>query len=260
MDNDQAKQKDKHERFHLEIFSTLMRLPGIELPRHDISQRPDFLFRCGESVVGIEHTEIKRLGSPSLAELKGIHRGIVTRAGQLAAEQGLPPLNVKVCFHNHYYRFERKRELAVQGLLATVKENLDQIMQNATGHSVKINPPAPFVGVSLVYVTPGIVNGKAWLKHHRWEVMEPGSVRTGFIPELQDAITKKNKVAKEYLEKCDRCWLLIVADRTKADQRFEFAPSMQEYIYESEFERTFFMEIAEKFLAELHTENAQQVR
>ena len=63
MGYNQANLKDKHERFHIEVFSTLQRLPGVELPRQDIFQKPDFLFQCGESIVGIEHTEIKELGS-----------------------------------------------------------------------------------------------------------------------------------------------------------------------------------------------------
>jgi len=120
-------------------------------------------------------------------------------------------------------------------------------------NSIKIAPPNPFVGISLVYVTPGTANGKVWLNHHRWEVMEPGFVSIGFIPELQAAINKKNKKKNEYLRRCDRCWLLIVADRTKADQKFEFTPEMQEYVYESEFEKTFFLEIAQKFITELNT-------
>nr|NJM04291.1 hypothetical protein [Desulfobacula sp.] len=260
MVNNQADRKDKHEQFHLEIFSTLQPLPGVELPRKDISQKPDFLFQCGKSVIGIEHTEIKKLGSlpgsPSFAELKGIHRSIVRKAGHLAAKHGLPPLNVKVNF-NPYYRFKLKgNQQAVQGLLGTVKKNLDTIMGMDTGSSIKIDPPNPFVGISLVYVTPGTINGKVWLNNHRWETMEPGVVRIGFIPELQAAITKKNKKHNEYLKGCDKCWLLVVADRTKADQKFEFTPEMKIHIYESEFEKTFFMEIAERFLAELNTKKA----
>lgn len=257
MGNNQENQKDNHERFHLDVFSALQRLPGDELSRQDPFQKPDFLFQCGESIIGIEHTEIKRIrssqGIPSLAQLKGTQRGIVKKAGWLAAEQGLPPLNVKVNFHNYYYRFQQKGGQAVQGLLDTVKKNLDKIMKMETGQSVKIDPPTPFVGISLVYVTPGTVNGQVWLNHHRWEVMEPGFVSIGFTPELQDAITKKNRINIEYLKRCDQCWLLVVADRRKADQKFEFTTEMQEYIYESAFERTFYLEIAQRFLTELNT-------
>lgn len=123
-----------------------------------------------------------------------------------------------------------------------------------TGNSVRIDPSTPFVGISMVYATPGTAYGKIWLTHHRWEVMEPGVVSVGFVPELQRAITKKNQKIQEYLKTCDQCWLLLVADRTKADQKFAFTQEMQDKVYESEFERTLFMEIAERFLMELTTE------
>lgn len=257
MVNHQENRKDNHEQYHLKIFSTLHDLPGDEIPRQDTSQKPDFLYQSNKSIIGIEHTEIKKVRSiqdiPSLAELKGVHRGIVKKAGQLAAEQGLPPLNVQVNFHDHYYRFKQKGDQAVLGLLDTVKKNLDRIMNAESFDSIKIDPPDPFVGISLVHVTPGAANGKVWLNHHRWEVMEAGFVSIGFIPELQAVITKKNKKNKEYLKKCDRCWLLVVADRTKADQKFKFTPEMQEHVYESEFEKIFYLEIAQRFITELNT-------
>lgn len=249
--------KDNHEKFHLWVFSTLLPLPGEELPRKDHSQKPDFRYRYGERIVGIEHTEIKKArsvpGIPSLAQLKGLHRGIVRKAERLASEQGLPPLHVHVLFHNHFYRYQNKGEQAAHGLLDTVLRNLDKIMEMKTGSSVRIDPPSPFVGISMVYATPGTAYGKAWLTDHRWEVMEPGVVSRGFAPELQDAITKKNTKIHEYLNTCDQCWLLIVADRTKADQKFAFTPEMQQCVYESRFERTFFLEIAERFVTELTT-------
>lgn len=257
MVNQQETLKDNHEKFHLWVFSTLHQLPGDELPRQDHSQKPDFRYCCGELVTGIEHTEIKRawsiLGIPSLAQLKGLHRGIVRKAERLAAEQGLPPLHVQVLFHDHFYRYPNKGEQAVHGLLGTILRNLDKVMKMDTGDSVRIDPPSPFVGISMVYATPGTAYGKTWLTHHRWEVMEPGLVSIGFAPELQDVITKKNTKIHEYLNACDQCWLLIVADRTKADQKFAFTPEMQEYVYESAFERTFFLEIAERFVTELTT-------
>ena len=257
MVNNQETLKDNHERFHLWVFSTLQQLPGDELPRQDHSQKPDFRYRCGELITGIEHTEIKRArsvqGISSLAQLKGLHRGIVRKAERLAAEQGLPPLHVQVLFHDHFYRYPNKGEEAVHGLLGTVLSSLDKIMKTETGNSVRIDPPSPFVGISMVYATPGTAYRKIWLTHHRWEVMEPGTVSIGFAPELQATITKKNEKIHEYLKTCDQCWLLVVADRTKADQKFAFTPEMQEYIYESKFEKTFFLEIAERFFTELTT-------
>ena len=52
--------KDRREKFHMEIFSTLHQLPGEELLRQDAGQKPDFLYRTGKLAVGVEHTELKK--------------------------------------------------------------------------------------------------------------------------------------------------------------------------------------------------------
>ena len=255
--NRQGALKDNHERFHLWVFSTLHELPGGELPRQDHSQKPDFRYCNGQVITGIEHTEIKRgrsaSGIPSLAELKGLHRGIVRKAERLATDQGLPPLHVQVLFHDHFYRYPNKGERAVRGLLDAILRNHKRILKMETGNSMRIDPPSPFVGISMLLATPGTAYGKTWLANHRWEVMEPGLVTMGFAHELQDAITTKNGKIDEYLKACDHCCLLVVADRTKADQKFHFTPEMQENVYESTFERTFYLEIAGRFLTELKT-------
>lgn len=257
MANDQGAMKDNREKFHLWVFSTLHQLPGDELPRQNPIQKPDFRYQCGKSIIGIEHTEIKRTksarGIPSLAQLKGIQREIVKKAERLAAQQGLPPLNVQVLFHDHFYRYPNKGEKAVQGLLTTVLRNIDKVLKAETGNSIKIDAPDPFVGISMVYAKSGRAFGKVWLTDHRWEVMEPGTVSTAFVPELQNRITKKNQKIHDYLKACDECWLLMVADRTRADQKFAFTPEMQGHVYESKFQRTFFLEIAERLLTELAT-------
>jgi hypothetical protein len=208
-------------------------------------------------ITGIEHTEIKRTksaqGIPSLAQLKGTHREIVKKAERLAGEQGVPPLHVEVLFHDHFYNYPNKGEKAVQALLTVVTRNLDKILEKETGNDIKIEAPEPFVGISMIYVTSGRAYGKVWLADHRWEVMEPGTVSISFMSELQDRISEKNKMIDDYLKACDECWLLIVADRTRADQKFYLTPEMQRHVYESKFQRTFFLEIAERFLLKLNT-------
>jgi len=257
MDKNQQALKDNRERFHLWVFSTLHQLPGYELPRKDRIQKPDFRYQNGKLITGIEHTEIKRIksaqGKPSLAQLKGLHREIIKRAERLAVEQGVAPLHVKVLFHDHFYRYPNKGEKAAQGLLTSITSNLEKILKTETGNSIKIEAPEPFVGISMIYATSGRAFGKIWLTDHRWEVMESGTVSTMFISELQDTINKKNQKIDDYLKFCDECWLLIVADRTRADQKYCFTPEMQGHMYESKFQRTFFLEIVERLLQELTT-------
>lgn len=257
MANDQEALKDSRESFHFGVFSTLHQLPGNELPRQNLFQKPDFRYQSDRLIIGIEHTEIKRTNSVQgiqpLAQLKGTHRKIVKKAEQIAMKQGLSPIHVQVLFHDRFYRYPNKGEKAVQGLLDTVLTNLDKVLKTETGNSIRIDPPSPFVGISAIYVTSGTAYGKVWLPDHRWEVMEPGTVSTAFVPDIQNAITKKNQKIDTYLKTCDQCWLLIVADRTRADQKFAFTPEMQTHVYESKFEKTFFLEIAERFFTELTT-------
>jgi hypothetical protein len=255
MVNRQDALKDNHERFHLWFFSTLHELPGDELPRQNHSQIPDFRYRSGQLITGIEHTEIKMR---SLAELKGFHRGIVREAERLATDKGLPPLHVKVLFHDHFYPYPNKGKQAADALLDTIQRDLERILKMETGYPVRIDPPSPFPGILMVSAAPRTYS-KPSLAHHRWEVMEPGLETIGFANELQDTIAAKNTKIDEYLKACDRCWLLVVADRTKADQKFHFTPEMQEKVYESNFERTFYLEVAERFVTELTTKRGKLI-
>jgi hypothetical protein len=74
-----------------------------------------------------------------------------------------------------------------------------------------------------------------------------------FLSELQDTINAKNKKINEYIKNCDECWLLVVADRTKADQRYCLTPEITSHRFVSKFRKTFFLEIAESDFLELST-------
>lgn len=90
-------------------------------------------------------------------------------------------------------------------------------------------------------------------RNHRWSIDEVGWVRIGFADELTDEIIKKNSLVNEYLQQCTSCWLLIVGDRSKSDEKFMITKAMQDCSYNSLFERTFFMEPTEGVLFELKT-------
>ena len=256
--HEQQKLKDGRERFHLWLFSTLYQLPGEELPRQDAGQKPDFRYRVSQWITGIEHTEIKSKKSvhekTSLAELKGIQRQIVRQAKQLATKQGIPPIDVEVWFHDYFYRYPNKGEKAVHALLTSITANLDKILETEHGGgSVEIEVPKPFVGISMIYAKSGKINGNVWLKDHRWKTIEPSWVMRGFLSELQDTISAKNQKIGNCLKNCNECWLLIVADRSKADQSYYLTPEMTDHMFTSKFKKTFFLEIAERFLLELKT-------
>lgn len=164
-----------------------------------------------------------------------------------------PPLHIEVLFDDHLYHYPNKGKKAVQGLLTSITANLNKILKEESGNSIKIEAPEPYIGISMIHAKSGRAFGKVWLPDHRWKVWEPGTVIRNFISELQDTITKKNQKIDDYLKACNECWLLVVADRTRADQKFCWTPEMRNHVYESKFQKTFFLEIAHRLLEKLTT-------
>jgi hypothetical protein len=210
------------------------------------NQRPDFLYRRGDGILGVEHTTVR---IRNLQELKGIQRQIVNQAKELAEAEGIPPLEVLVHFHDYYSRYPLRGKQQSASLFSVIKKNLQRIKSSSTG--VKIKPPQPFCGIDGIYATNGNINGIQWLENHRWSIDEVGFVQIGFEAELRAEISKKNRKIAEYMQRCNSCWLLLVADRSKSDQKFVITDEMQNCLYYSLFERTFFMEPTEGLLVEL---------
>ena len=77
-------------------------------------------------------------------------------------------------------------------------------------------------------------------------------VVTNFSDQLQQTINKKAKRLKEYLKKCDRCWLVIIALGTDGSSFYEYSKDMEKHSYDSPFEKVFFMEAFNKDLRELN--------
>jgi hypothetical protein len=244
------------EDFHLGVFAELHPLPGTPLPRVS-GQKPDFLFESSGKLVGIEHTELTKdkrySGNPSRAELKGTQRGIVARAAALAEEAGLPPISVNIWFHDYNTSYPNKGESLAIALFEHVRGKMDYIQFQGAHRSVKIVRGGDIQGILMATAISGTAFGSDGLKHHRWTLQEPGFVRFDFAQDLQAAINKKNSSYQSYIEKCSECWLLIVTDRTRDDQRFEMDEPTRSALYQSRFTKTLFMETTERLLVELST-------
>jgi hypothetical protein len=69
----------------------------------------------------------------------------------------------------------------------------------------------------------------------------PVGVQMDFIPQLQRTINEKNSKHGRYRQRCDECWLLIVASGGRPSGLFEPSAETKNHLYQSLFERTFFM-------------------
>jgi hypothetical protein len=255
--SDNAQQQEHRENYHLCVFSQLHSLPGQQLSRN-VQQKPDFLFKQGDRTFGIEHTELKKTRSsvdtPSVAKLKGTQRNIVRKAMKMAQGASLPPMQVIVWFHDNFFRYPQGGREAALALFRVIKCNLDLIEATESTNSIEIAPPEPSVGISQIYARIGRAFGKKWLDEQRWLVSELGFVTFDFAAELQTAIDNKNVQIDAYLSNCDECWLLVVADRFRGDQRYELTDKLEQHTFVSMFHRTFFLEVVFRLLKELHTQ------
>jgi hypothetical protein len=237
----------KKERLHLQVFSSLYPIPGKEIFCESI-KKPDFRFEDGGNIIGIEHTGLYLI---NMVKLKNDQRKIVLAAKGLAEKNMLPPLEVRVVFHDYFKIEKLKRNQIACALYSIVESNLQMIIKANNGHSVKIIPPKPFVGINSIRVTFGEYEGKTWLHNHRWLVDETGFVKQNMICDLQARIDEKNEVINDYLKNCSSCWLLVVFDRSKADQKYNIIDNNFNHVFNAIYSKIFLLEISEKKLFQL---------
>ncbi len=232
---------------------------------------PDFLIHTPEHTLGIEHTllfkePIKRV-APQQA-IEGTQNKILKKAQIICNKTNIPPVIAHVIFDN-------KKRFNSESVLETINFKREEInyisselasciIQYYNKNSNKKESSELFTlncdieGINKVFINLGIQQGKSVLKTHQWKSVSPGWPRKDFIKEMQERINEKNKKHFEYLEKCQECWLLIVADRSKPSQSFQINQATKQYTYESYFNTVFYFEIMEKDLTRLSCKKSKR--
>ena len=83
-----------------------------------------------------------------------------------------------------------------------------------------------------------------------WSSIESGHISA--VPgEIQEIISSKNAKAKQYKEKCDLLWLIIVADGRHISSTASLEESALNHIYQSEFDRIIFYDHQERKIKDL---------
>jgi hypothetical protein len=78
-------------------------------------------------------------------------------------------------------------------------------------------------------------------RRHHWTDRGAGMVLEDARQLLQDAINEKASMLPRYLTQCDRCWLLLAADAFRPSTYIEPDQNSLSHVYESPFERTYFL-------------------
>lgn len=239
----------KLERYQLEQFIHCINIPVDEITE---DEGPDFLISTNGSKYGIEITSIRQ--NATLSAIAGNHRKIVQKACRKAIEEGMEPVDIKVWFkNNRIINVQQFINNASEYLYELIEKSI-QVIKSANGNIIKIECKKNNYNINQITAHWHTKDGHKWLSNHRWQTQEPGYVSIDFFDILQNEISKKNKKIQDYLKKCSSCWLLIVVDRSKLDEHFDYEFMNHNHRYQSKFEKTYYFDLMENKVYQLITE------
>ena len=240
--------KKRKEAFYLEI----LRCEIADFPSGDLikcNESPDFLFRTPHDILGIEvrriFQETKKRELP-LQSQESERRKIIQRAKQLCAS--LPPLAVSVHFST-YPSITKKDQLPL------CKKIVEIVRSHVQQKDAQIRIPNSTDSTELPDQVALIdILGLPESCNHIWSVPEAGFIQKDYVPDIQSVLNEKEQLLPKYLCKCDRCWLLVVSEGYAPSSLFEPSSETTQYLYESSFERVFYIDGFSKKVVELKTE------
>lgn len=209
---------------------------------------PDVVIELSSGdIVGIEVTELyKDEASGSSSKSRESEQNKVIRAARCQLEDdGVSPLDVAVYFDPDATMKKRDREALIRWLVDFVSEHLPTSEGNFTFNNT-------FDGSFPESVSGIRISRFFVLSRHHWSVPNAAYVQSNFVRGLQSRIAEKAVRYKSYKQVCERCWLLVVADGFEPSSLFDLNGSTLSQVYESPFERTFFLEAFSGRWFELH--------
>jgi hypothetical protein len=216
-------------------------------------ERPDFLIKTQLRWIGIEVIEYhiqdsdEGRGSPTRAR-EGTEDKVLRMASEQHQSKGLPPVAVQVHWNTHQvFRNRRIQELAAD-LADLVQKHLPQ-----PGHEAAIRHRRHFAWRSLPQeVTSLSIDRRMNFSKNLWTSVRGAFVPTLTPPDLQQIIQTKEAKVPSYRQQCPEVWLLIVARGFEPSTFGDLGPKVEGYLFESGFDRVFFLHYFDGSVSELH--------
>jgi hypothetical protein len=236
--------KKRIERARLmHLRSVYAQFPEGEIEDHE---QPDFRVH-GRDVLGIEvtglHTDSGIAGRPA----EGAWRRVIDDARAEYERRNLPPCQVVIEWHGQPSQSRDAGTPISQSLLATVEEIIAatrdrQVRIEYSGHRGIALPK----GVECIDVQ----RVDDWAEA-LWDFAQGGLVPAWSPSFIQAAIDKKEQLYDRYREKCDRAWLVLLAEHDYASSWGELTDSSRGYIYITRFERVIVFRTLSGYASEL---------
>lgn len=216
-------------------------------PEPEHADSPDFLIHFHNQTLGVECTEIysrEKTNGISLKQQEERKDRIIENAKQFVIKNNIPPIHITVMFSESIEK-EREGILTIELIKAVInnypaKGEMNDVEGWEDGG--KVLPDE----IKHIYIAniPGY-------KNHVWHFMEVWCPETDFTEQLQSEIDRKSEKVANYLKKCDECWLIVSALGFSRSTAFKPSKEMLEHIYNSPFERVFFVEAFSRDIVEL---------
>jgi hypothetical protein len=242
-----AVSKKQKERVYLDSFRYFC--PDLQSGDVSDDESPDFVVDTGQYRIGVEITEIfvePGHNPKSRQAIAAARHRVTTAAENLAIELGTPPASVTL-FFNWTRPLLRKFEPKIAEAVASV------VHDNMPSEGQSIELECRHDSVQPTEVDLILVN-RAHATNKHWSWTEASRVERNAIPYVENAIFKKGDVYRRCLEKCDQCWLLIIAPSPNAAGGIRADDASLAHSYQSPFHRTYLFDDAFGHLHRLKTQ------
>jgi hypothetical protein len=206
------------------------------------NETPDFLIVTeAQQKIGIELTEMFKVdGETKLVQqsIEATKERITVAAKKIYSEcLNSPPAHVALFFCLQV-PLKAKRCWEIARCVAQFVHD----KMPPEGESVQLKCSIGGPGGKPIAVDLISINRVHPVNHNKWSWPEAGAVETNAVPLFEKAIRKKATKLDECLQKCDECWLLIVAPSFKSSGMIHPDGDSLSHTYASPFSRTYFLD------------------
>lgn len=239
----------KIESSHFKLFRKLIKdLPEGEVWHED---KPDFWIHSSECVIGIEHclVHIPNSDKTPLQAFESQTDEIISLAQEHAELRGMSEIRATFLFNlRHTLKKKERLNLAREITRSIYSKLMNENDIKPSQHLEIRRPNLPKHLSSVRFIKVKEEFG------HFWRCARAGWVVEDCKSLFQDTINEKSEKLHTYLKHCKECWLLMVAEAKPSGFLHPNQESI-DYIYDSPFKRTYYLDSALRKLHLLNTKN-----
>lgn len=240
------KQKAEELRF-LNIFKSVFDgFPGgdiVTLSKED--EPPDFAITNDTEKIGIEVTRIVK--STEMYKEEAEQELTVSAAEKIYKSKGYPPVDVSVYFRDNSNLTRNGRLHLSNEIASLVAGNLPRV--NDYISFMESLPLARILPECVIDIRVALFSS---VDVNCWSVSGMGWTQTEFVSELQERLQTKGDKINHCKTKCDRYWIVCVAEDLRDSSFFNPSEATQGHQYLSVFDRAFFLNAGSRKWFELN--------